>query len=156
MFYIGLKNFLLMKRYSDLIKEQQEVPAEDSKTVGSVFGTLLQSSVEIHKKHLMTSKYNEHKALDTFYNDMPGLVDAFIENYQGMYGKVLDYSNVITADGKTAKEYLEELHTYLISRQDFFETLLNGSSLSSDIDAIAGLISSTLYQLKELTESTCP
>ena len=114
------------------------------------FGTLLQSVTETHKKHLMTGKYSDHKALNEFYDEMPELVDALIEHYQGTHGKVENYRNAIEAEGKDAVKYLEELLEFTKAGQkEFFE---DDSDLSSDVDAIRGQIASTLYQLKELHE----
>ena len=114
------------------------------------FGTLLQSVTEGHKKHLMTGKYSNHKALNEFYDEMPDLVDALIEHYQGTHGKVEEYKNTIDAEG-TAVEYLEKLLEFTKNGQK--ELFSDDSALSSDIDSIIGQISSTLYQLKELKES---
>lgn len=115
------------------------------------FGTLLQSVTETHKQHLMTGKYSNHKALNEFYDEMPDLVDALIEHYQGTHGKVENYKNTIEAEGKDAIQYLNELLDFTkAGQEEFFK---DDSALSSDVDSIVGQISSTLYQLKELGES---
>lgn len=119
--------------------------------VAEYFGTLLQSVTETHKKHLMTGKYSDHKALNEFYDEMPDLIDALIEHYQGTHGKVEDYKNTIEAEGKDAVKYLEELLEFTKAGQE--ELFEDDSDLSSDIDSIRGQIASTLYQLKELGES---
>lgn len=118
--------------------------------VAEYFGTLLQSVTETHKKHLMTGKYSDHKALNEFYDEMPDLIDALIEHYQGTHGKVEDYKNTIEAEGKDAVKYLEELLEFTKAGQE--ELFEDDSDLSSDIDSIRGQIASTLYQLKELGE----
>lgn len=119
--------------------------------VNEYFGTLLQSVTEAHKKHLMTGKYSDHKALNEFYDEMPELVDALIEHYQGENGKVDDLKNTIEAEGKDAVAYLEELLKFTKDGQK--ELFADNSGLSSDIDSIVGQIDSTLYQLKELKEN---
>ena len=118
--------------------------------VAEYFGTLLQSVTETHKKHLMTGKYSDHKALNEFYDEMPDLIDDLIEHYQGTHGKVEDYKNTIEAEGKDAVKYLEELLEFTKAGQE--ELFKDDSDLSSDIDSIRGQIASTLYQLKELGE----
>jgi len=118
--------------------------------VNEYFGTLLQSVTEAHKKHLMTGKYSNHKALNEFYDEMPDLVDALIEHYQGENGKVENLKNVIDAEGKDAIAYLEELLKFTKDGQK--ELFTDNSALSSDIDSIIGQIDSTLYQLRELKE----
>ena len=119
--------------------------------VNEYFGTLLQSVTETHKKHLMVGKYSDHKALNEFYDEMPELVDALVEHYQGEHGKVENYKNMIEAEGKDAKTYLEELLDFTKNGRD--ELFKDDSALSSDIDSIIGQIDSTLYQLRELKEN---
>ena len=63
--------------------------------ISQLFGTLQQSVVNSWKNHLKTSKYAAHMALDEYYKEMPELVDTLIENYQGIYGKVDDYKNIL-------------------------------------------------------------
>lgn len=120
-------------------------------SINEYFGTLLQSVTEAHKQHLMTGKYSKHKALNEFYDEMPELIDSLIEHYQGEHGKVEGYKNTIMVEGKDAVKYMEELLEYTKKGQDEF--FMNDKSLSSDVDAIVGLIDSTLYQLKELKET---
>lgn len=118
--------------------------------INEYFGTLLQSVTEAHKKHLMTGKYSDHKALNEFYDEMPDLVDALIEHYQGENGKVENLKNVIEAEGKDAVAYLEELLKFTKKgRNELFD---DDSAILSDVDDIIGQIDSTLYQLKELKE----
>lgn len=118
--------------------------------INEYFGTLLQSVTEAHKKHLMTGKYSDHKALNEFYDEMPDLVDALIEHYQGENGKVENLKNVIDAEGKDAIAYLEELLEFTKKGKD--ELFDDKSAILSDIDDIIGQIDSTLYQLRELKE----
>lgn len=119
-------------------------------TIEELFGTLQQSVVTTWRKHLKTSKYSNHEALDEFYKEMPEKVDKLIEDWMGHNGeKVDDYKNVIEP-GDDAIEYLKNLH-------DFVKTgysLMDGASeLESDLDDITGFIDSILYKLKELHES---
>lgn len=119
-------------------------------SIEEFFGTLLQSVTEAHKKHLMTGKYSSHKALNEFYDEMPELVDALIEHWQGTNGKVEKYENSLLATDMDTVEYLEEL---LDMCEEAKETLFDDQeALCSDIDDIIGQISSTLYQLRELRE----
>ena len=120
-------------------------------TIEEYFGTLLQSVTEAHKKHLMTGKYSDHKALNEFYDEMPDLVDDLIEHWQGTHDKIENYKNTIEAEGKDPIQYLEELLKFTKEGQkEFFK---DDSALSSDVDSIIGQIASTLYQLKDLKES---
>lgn len=114
------------------------------------FGTLLQSVTEAHKKHFMTGKYSDHKALNEFYDEMPELVDALIEHYQGAHGKVDSLKNGLLSDDLDTVEYLKELKEMCEdAKEKFFD---DDEALQSDVDDIIGQINSTLYQLRELKE----
>lgn len=118
-------------------------------SVEELFGTLQQSTVESWRKHLKTDKYSSHMALDEFYKEMPELVDTLIENYMGVYGKLDSYKNVLTSDDMSTIDYLEQLKDMVASGRK----LMKESELKSDMDDILSLIDSTLYKLKELTET---
>lgn len=117
--------------------------------ISQLFGTLQQSVVNSWKNHLKTSKYAAHMALDEYYKEMPELVDTLIENYQGIYGKVDDYKNILDFNEDPIK-YLEGLRDICVNSK---ELLQQNTELESDMDSILSLIDSTLYKLKELTES---
>lgn len=120
-------------------------------SIGELFGTLQQSIVDEWRKHLKTSKYSKHMALDEFYTEMPELVDQLIEDYQAINGIVDDYKNVFDASTMNALEYLEELRTFVKeSRPEFIE---GEPELESDLDNILSMIDSTIYKVRELKEN---
>lgn len=120
-------------------------------TIEEFFGTLQQSVVEEWRKHLKTSKYSKHMALDEFYKEMPEMVDKLIEDYQGINGKVEEYKNVFDAEEMDALEYLETLRDFVKQgRKDFIE---GETSLESDVDDILGFVNSIIYKVRELSES---
>lgn len=118
-------------------------------TVGEFFGTLQQSITDEWRKHLQTSKYSTHMALDEFYKEMPELVDVVIEGWQADNDKVFDYQCLIDAKNYNALGYLEKLKEITIEGRK----LMSDTGLESDVDAIISLINSTIYKLKHLTES---
>ena len=121
-------------------------------TIKELFGTLQQSIVEEWRKHLKTSKYSKHMALDEFYKEMPDLVDALIEDYIGHVGKkVEDYKNILDASKLDALQYLEELHK--ICQQGYDLLPEDAPELKSDLDAIKSKIDTTMYKVRELKES---
>lgn len=120
-------------------------------TIEELFGTLQQSVVTSWRKHLKTDKYSNHMALDEFYKEMPELVDSLIEDWMGINGKVEDYKNLLN-DSKemSAIDYLNELKKIANDGRE----LMNGEKeLEADLDSICSQIDSTLYKLKELSES---
>ena len=121
-------------------------------SVEELFGTLQQSIVAEWRKHLQTSKYSKHIALDEFYKDMPDLVDDLIEAYVGHTGKkVEDFKNVLKAEDLNALEYLEELHEICQSGYDLLPE--DAPELKSALDAIKEKIDSVMYKVRELKEN---
>ena len=121
-------------------------------TIEEYFGTLQQSFVEVWKDHLSTAKYSDHKALNDYYDDIVDAIDTLIENWQGKYGKTGELKNTMKTEVNKPVEYLETLREFtvngrkeLISKED--------TELWSDVDAVLSIIDSTLYKLKELSES---
>lgn len=119
--------------------------------VKEFFGTLLAANEQVHKAHLKTKKYAAHIAMNDFYDEITDAADALIEAYQGIYGIVDEYENILTCDGDDCVKYLEDL---LSLTREGREKYCKESELQSLCDDILTLIDSTLYKLKNLTEST--
>lgn len=121
-------------------------------TIEQFFGTMVQSPVEVWKKHLETPKYSAHMALDTCYQELPELVDTTLEDYMGIIGgKVEKYVNVLSSDKMSAYDYLMSLRDFVLNaREELFSEM---PSIQSDIDDILKLVNQTMYRLHELTES---
>lgn len=120
-------------------------------TIEELFGTLQQSIVAEWRKHLQTSKYSKHIALDEFYKEMPELVDTLIEDYNGHVGhKVEDFVNILKAEDYDALGYLQALHELAQAGYDLLPD--DAPELKSDLDAIKSLIDKTMYKVKELKE----
>ena len=99
-----------------------------------------------HLAHWKTKSYAEHKALNEFYDSVLELIDGFVEQYQGYYGKRMDIERT-EDDGKASvKEVLEyqcewiEMKRYSICDKD--ET-----ALQNTIDEILRQYQSTQYML---------
>lgn len=121
-------------------------------TVEELFGTLQQSVVGSWRKHLRTAKYGKHEALDEFYKEMPEKVDALIEAWMGANGKKIgDFENLLKSANYNTLSYLKELKK--ICKQGY-SILGDNDELKSLLDDIVNLINSTLYKVKELSESS--
>lgn len=120
-------------------------------TIEELFGTLQQSVVSTWRKHLRTAKYSKHMALNDFYEDMPEKVDALIEAWMGVNGrKIKSYDNILQSKNMNTLTYLKELRK--VVKQGY--ALMNGEAeLEAKLDDIVELIDSTLYKVKELSES---
>ena len=120
-------------------------------TIEELFGTLQMSVVATWRKHLRSAKYGKHMALDEFYKEMPEKVDDLIEAYMGAYGKKIGaFQNILSSSNMNTLKYLQELKKVCKVGYD----LLDGNEeLEGLMDDIVNQINSTLYKVKELSES---
>ena len=113
--------------------------------VGEFATCLLHSVTGTHMLHLATYSFSEHKALEAFYTAISGLIDEFVEAYQGKYANRVSY--VPGFDLPTdAISYL----TYLLDEvQDLRSTegFPQDSELQNIVDTIVSAITGTLFQL---------
>jgi len=119
--------------------------------VAKFISTLLSSRTQAHIFHWQVqdqSSYAEHKALNEYYDAIPGLVDEWVEAFQGKYGIITGYDGPSTfrEDGNpiiyfsALSQYVEKLRASL--PQDTY--------LQNIIDEIYQLIETTLYKLQYL------
>ena len=143
-----------MKNFKEFLNESEEVLFDENNTdvsalsEGSFFGTLQQSIIIVWQYHLKTDSYAEHMATNEFYEGMLDKVDSLIETFQGTHDKVDMYSNIITMESDDVVNYLENLQA--ITRKGR-EAYCDTDELQSACDDILGLISTTIYKLKELS-----
>ncbi len=106
-----------------------------------------------HLEHWKTNSYAAHTALGSFYEDIIGKIDSFIEAYQGAFSKV-----TIKIDEKLEDE-LEGRTDILLSLQDDVKwinknrTELAGKvpALENILDEITDTYLSTIYKLRFLS-----
>lgn len=119
--------------------------------IEELFGTLQMSVVSGWRKHLRSAKYGKHIALQEFYEEMPDKVDALIEGWMGAHGKKIgNFTNTLSSSNLNTLTYLKELKN--VCKQGY-ELLDDNEELESLLDDIVNLINSTLYKVKELSES---
>lgn len=115
-------------------------------TVQDFVMCMLHSQTNTHIQHLQTRSYAEHKALQGYYEGIDGLIDSFVEAYQGKYGIIDNYPT----DYEPAPAPIE----YLVSIVDYIkqarEYLPQDSELQNIVDEMASLADSTLYKLRFL------
>jgi hypothetical protein len=99
-----------------------------------------------HRLHLQTNSYAQHMALDSFYNGIIPLVDAYAESYQGRYGILREYPEV-QLTSTTPELLIEELRTFI---DNIRSNCGSQSELQNDIDSIVSLCNSTLYKILNL------
>ena len=114
--------------------------------VPTLMACLLHSVTNTHILHLQSRSYSEHQALGAYYAEIGDLVDAFIEAYQGKYGRIENYPTNYEPASDNATRYMLYLQTEVetLRRADGFP---QDSDLQNEVDNISNLMNSTLYML---------
>lgn len=119
---------------------------KNSKDIKSLIKKMFESRQIAHNVHLQTKSYSQHKALNSFYDDMTSLTDKFIETYQGQYGIVTGYEGLDISSVTDVENYLEDcVKIFTLGRDG-----LKDSHLQNIMDEIIALTYQTLYKLKNL------
>lgn len=102
-----------------------------------------------HRAHWRTTSYSQHKALQKFYEGVLEHLDAFVEQYQGRYDRLLD---VPLLDNDIEGEIDDILEQQMAWIEDHREDICPRaeSSLHNVIDEIVGLYQQTLYKIRFL------
>jgi DNA-binding ferritin-like protein len=110
-------------------------------------------TTSVHQLHLKVTgpgSFSAHKALNEFYDGMPGLVDAVAEQYQGAREKLLDFPAVSPYKCGSVQEaisHMKELYTEVNELQK----IMPFSEVVNQLDEVKSLIASTKYKLMFLS-----
>jgi DNA-binding ferritin-like protein len=121
--------------------------------IGQFVSTLFASRTQAHVFHLQTTgegSFATHSALNTYYDEIVGIVDGLVESYQGRYGIITGYGNVALQEVQNCEgiiAYFEMLCMYVEKSR---QMICQDSYIQNQIDEIVALISSTLYKLRFL------
>lgn len=107
---------------------------------------LLHSQTNAHILHLQTRSYAEHKALQGYYESIDGLIDDYVEAYQGKYGIIENYPATYEQPTKPL-EYMIALCDYVKAARP---NLPQDTELCNMLDEIAALLDKTIYKLRYL------
>ena len=104
---------------------------------------LMNSRNQAHVFHLSTTSYAQHKALESYYEGIVPLLDAYAEAYMGAYGriKLSDLNKRYMTDPKNARLYFQAL----IARIKALK-LPKDTFLTNIQDEIIALIRTTMYK----------
>lgn len=122
---------------------------EGNQTLSEFVSCLLHSAVITHIMHWQTESYAAHKALGEYYEEIPDLVDAAVEAYQGKTKVILrDFpvEDIAEYQKMTPLAYLEYLSNDMTENRQLFG---EDSEIQNLVDAIADLIDSTMYKLRK-------
>ena len=113
-------------------------------TVPQLVSELLESVTIIHKFHLVSKSYSEHKALGGFYEAIGDFADTLFETFAWRDNAIVIPRPTLT--DVTAIGYLEKLAGF-VEKARLTTTF---SDLQNQMDEVKTLIYGTLYKLKNL------
>ena len=99
-----------------------------------------------HREHFRTKSYAAHMALGEFYTALPGLVDALVEAYQGMFDIVGDFDVSLPEGDFDMQAKMQDDIDWMQATRD--DVCLEDDSLRNLLDAIVALYQTTTYKLK--------
>ena len=127
----------------------QRLRKPEDKIFASLIGNMFASTSAAHMLHLKVTgsgSYAQHKALNEYYDGLPGILDSIAEEYQGHYLKLLEPDSIAPPALKSVKEFVSHLDSlYIIIDEAQQATMC--SSLKNTLDEAKSLINTTKYKL---------
>ena len=127
----------------------------DDLTIGTFFGTLMESIQIAWRYHLNATKHSTHVILEEYYSDAQDMIDTIIECYQSKFGiiNITEYASRIVDFDKSCLCYFQELRWFVENGKSVLPEINCSSEILSEIDTLITKIDTTIYKLKNLTES---
>lgn len=116
-------------------------------TVDTLVSVSLQAVAYIHHKHLTTTSYETHKALNEFYNNAPEFIDAIAESYIGSGYLLSDDISFKVFSKADVSTHLKELKQ-IASNAHKSMTKYNELGVTTNIENYIAFIDSILYKLR--------
>ncbi len=127
----------------------------DDLTIGTFFGTVMESVQIAWRYHLNATKHSTHVILEEYYSDAQDIIDTIIECYQSKFGiiNITEYASRICDFDKSCLCYFQELRWFVENGKSVLPEINHSSEILSEIDTLTTKIDTTIYKLKNLTES---
>ena len=108
-------------------------------------GALMNSREQAHIFHLTTNSFAQHKALQSYYEGIVPLLDAWAEAYMGKYGRLrrVSINRRFMKDPAKARPYFMAL----LARIKAIKLPKGDTYLKNIQDEILALIRQTMYML---------
>ena len=102
-----------------------------------------------HREHLRTKSYAQHKALQSFYEEIVEQADSLAEMYQGRNGIIED---IPLMDDEASDDIADTLDSYMKMIEDARYKAVDKTDtpIQNQIDTVVGLYLTTLYKLRNL------
>jgi DNA-binding ferritin-like protein len=116
--------------------------------IGQLIVRCFHAATAAHVLHLTTRSYATHKALNDFYDAIPGLVDSLAEAYIGIHG-IPDGIHAPYIKPGDPTTLIADLADWIEDNRD--KAVPSGDTcLLNIVDEIQALCASTLYKLRIL------
>lgn len=131
----------------------REDAATNMEAIGSFVATMLQSAAVAHILHFRVTgpgSRSAHLALQTYYEAIPDLVDTLAESIMGLTQQLVPMQEPMQfgLSERDPLAYMQALQDYV--RENRREALPVVSEIQNEVDNIATLLNSTVYQLRFL------
>jgi len=137
---------ITFKEIKQEISEDIQDPTTAKVKGAELFARCRAAATAAHFSHLMTPSYAAHVALNTFYDGIIPVADAFAEGFIGRFGKFESFPNVKEAS-TDGLQIVGNLTKWIDANRSMISDL---SEIQNDIDAIVSLCNSVAYRLREL------
>lgn len=101
-----------------------------------------------HMWHLNTTSYAHHMALNDYYQELPALVDSFIEGCSAYHGVMKPTGTQYTFDSEETS--IDGIEQFLYIMVQVHSDLQKYPGLQNTLEAMMSLTESTLYKLRNL------
>ena len=93
--------------------------------------------------------------MEEYYSDAQDIIDTIIECYQSKFGiiNITEYASRIVDFDKSCLCYFQELRWFVENGKSVLPEINCSSEILSEIDTLITKIDTTIYKLKNLTES---
>jgi hypothetical protein len=100
-----------------------------------------------HLEHFKTDSYSAHKALEKLYNHLPDAVDSFVEQWQGLNGRITSYPTWAPVPRSCAR-MCEDFVAWIDENAD--DLTADDISLENALAEIRTVVLRAMYRLNEL------
>ncbi len=112
----------------------------------SIVAKLLELQVQFKIFHWQTYSFSQHEAFGELYDSLSGLVDSFVETYQGIYGR-LDFANTQMSFANLGQTDFQTMLQQHAASLTTWERYFNNTDLLNIRDEILASLNKTNYLL---------
>lgn len=135
-----------IRMFTQIHKSMSFDGVRDCSPAAALVALCFKASMKVHFAHLKTNSYSEHKAFQTFYEEITELGDKFAETYQGRFGVIDDYPH-LRLHTHCGKHVIEVVAEWVEENRCAFDDELDLQTILSDILV---LCNKTLYHISNL------